>query len=254
MDRFGPKIGAEKIGAHGLRAAARPGAVPVPLRVRRGVDDRARGRAEGPPPRGQDVLKAGDTTAFPVGPGGRAQGFNATEAPVRFLMLSTKDEPAVAVYPDSNKIGVWTGRKDEHVICASARASTTTTGSRSPLEEGLALAAVGRDGVDDLAAARPGARRRSARTARPPWRGGTRRGRRPAARRPPAEQRRLDLARALARVELQPGGQERARQPVAPRGAARPGSRRPARWRSSASACAPPAARTAPPARGLKAR
>ena len=25
-------------------------------------------------------------------------------------------EPAVAVYPDSRKIGVWTGRKDEHVL------------------------------------------------------------------------------------------------------------------------------------------
>jgi hypothetical protein len=35
---------------------------------------------------------------------------------VRFVMLSTRDEPAWTIYPDSNKIGVWTGRKEEHVL------------------------------------------------------------------------------------------------------------------------------------------
>ena len=44
MDRFGPKIGAYEDRRLGLRAPARPGAVPVPLRVRRGVADGPRRR------------------------------------------------------------------------------------------------------------------------------------------------------------------------------------------------------------------
>jgi hypothetical protein len=31
-------------------------------------------------------------------------------------MLSNTDEPSVAVYPDSDKIGVWTGDDADHVI------------------------------------------------------------------------------------------------------------------------------------------
>ena len=62
------------------------------------------------------MLKAGDATAFPIGPDGAHKASNATEEPVRFLMLSTKLEPSVAVYPDSGKIGVWTPNKDEHVL------------------------------------------------------------------------------------------------------------------------------------------
>ena len=32
---------------------------------------------------------------------------NRTEEPVRILMLSTRAKTAMAVYPDSNKVGVW---------------------------------------------------------------------------------------------------------------------------------------------------
>jgi hypothetical protein len=34
---------------------------------------------------------------------------NATDEPVRVLIFSTKGEPTAAVYPDSGKIGIWTG-------------------------------------------------------------------------------------------------------------------------------------------------
>ena len=44
---------------------------------------------------------------FPEGPPGAHQVRNATDEPVRILVLSTKRVPAVAVYPDSDKIGVW---------------------------------------------------------------------------------------------------------------------------------------------------
>jgi hypothetical protein len=41
------------------------------------------------------------------------------------LMLSTMHEPAVAVYPDSDKIGVWPGSKDDHNWSAGRAASTS---------------------------------------------------------------------------------------------------------------------------------
>ena len=32
---------------------------------------------------------------------------NKTEEPVRIAIFSTKNEPEVTIYPDSDKIGVW---------------------------------------------------------------------------------------------------------------------------------------------------
>ena len=65
---------------------------------------------------GEDTLEPGDVVCFPVGPEGAHKITNRTDAPVRFLMLSTKHEPAVAVYPDSDKIGVWPGHERDHVL------------------------------------------------------------------------------------------------------------------------------------------
>ena len=80
MDRFGPKIGADEDRRLGLRAAARPGAVPVPLRVRRGVDHRPRGQRQRPPSRRAPTCSTpGDAAAFPVGPAGAHKVFNASE-------------------------------------------------------------------------------------------------------------------------------------------------------------------------------
>ena len=36
---------------------------------------------------------------------------NETDEPVRVLMYSTVKDPAATVYPDSDKIGIWTGNK-----------------------------------------------------------------------------------------------------------------------------------------------
>jgi uncharacterized cupin superfamily protein len=67
-------------------------------------------------PEGSRELRAGDTVCFPPGLGGAHKVTNRGEETVRVLMLSTKDDPAVAVYPDSDKIGVWTGNEDDHVM------------------------------------------------------------------------------------------------------------------------------------------
>jgi uncharacterized cupin superfamily protein len=41
---------------------------------------------------------------------------NRAEQPARILMFSSAREPAVAVYPDSDKIGVWPGNDEDRVM------------------------------------------------------------------------------------------------------------------------------------------
>jgi uncharacterized cupin superfamily protein len=54
-------------------------------------------------------VRAGDYFAFPPGPPAH-QVINRSEAPLRFLAISTMLEPEVAVYPDSKKVGVLARR------------------------------------------------------------------------------------------------------------------------------------------------
>ena len=42
--------------------------------------------------------------------------FNRDVEPLRIAMLSTKSEAAIAVYPDSDKIGVWPPNPDDKVM------------------------------------------------------------------------------------------------------------------------------------------
>jgi uncharacterized cupin superfamily protein len=67
-------------------------------------------------PGGEDELEPGDVVCFPVGPDGAHKLTNGGAGAVRVLMLSTKLEPSVAVYPDSDKIGVWPGDMRDHVL------------------------------------------------------------------------------------------------------------------------------------------
>jgi len=53
---------------------------------------------------------------FPTGPAGAHSVRNHTDATARVLMFSTRSEPAVAVYPDSGKIGVFTGNEDDDLL------------------------------------------------------------------------------------------------------------------------------------------
>ncbi len=67
-------------------------------------------------PGGEDALAPGDVVCFPVGPEGAHKLTNPADETVRVLMLSTKHEPAVSVYPDSDKIGVWPGEKQDNLL------------------------------------------------------------------------------------------------------------------------------------------
>jgi uncharacterized cupin superfamily protein len=116
MDRFGPKIGATKIGASVYELP--PGEALCPYHYE--SDEEwvlvLEGQVTVRHPEGVDLLEPGDVTAFPVGPAGAHKISNTSGETVRFVMLSTKEEPAWTIYPDSNKIGVWTGRREEHVL------------------------------------------------------------------------------------------------------------------------------------------
>jgi uncharacterized cupin superfamily protein len=60
-------------------------------------------------PEGEEPAGAGALVRFPVGRDGAHKLTNRSELPARLIMFSSSREPAVAVYPDSDKIGVWSG-------------------------------------------------------------------------------------------------------------------------------------------------
>jgi uncharacterized cupin superfamily protein len=62
-------------------------------------------------PNGTESAQAGDLVCFPAGRDGAHQIFNEASAPARVVMFSSAPDLAVAVYPDSDKVGVWTGNK-----------------------------------------------------------------------------------------------------------------------------------------------
>jgi uncharacterized cupin superfamily protein len=62
---------------------------------------------------GLHELRPGDVVCFPEGPEGAHQVLNDTDAPIRVLIVSTKVSPDTAVYPDSGKVGVWSGHETD---------------------------------------------------------------------------------------------------------------------------------------------
>ncbi len=67
-------------------------------------------------PEGSKVLEPWDVVFFPRGPEGAHGVRNETDETVRVLMFSTVTHPAATVYPDSDKIGIWTGNRDDDLI------------------------------------------------------------------------------------------------------------------------------------------
>jgi uncharacterized cupin superfamily protein len=68
-------------------------------------------------PEGETRLRRGDAVCFPPGPDGAHKATNATQATARVLMFSSAREPSLAVYPDSDKVGVWApGHPEDDVM------------------------------------------------------------------------------------------------------------------------------------------
>jgi uncharacterized cupin superfamily protein len=60
-------------------------------------------------PEGEHDLIPGDVVCFPTGPTGAHKVTNRKPGRALVAMLSTRAETSVAVYPDSDKVGVFTG-------------------------------------------------------------------------------------------------------------------------------------------------
>ncbi|MFB6194767.1 MAG: cupin domain-containing protein [Haloplanus sp.] len=58
---------------------------------------------------GVDPLAAGDYVTFPVGEAGAHRVVNDGDEPLRYLAVSTMNDPDVTVYPDSDKVGIFAG-------------------------------------------------------------------------------------------------------------------------------------------------
>jgi uncharacterized cupin superfamily protein len=68
-------------------------------------------------PTGEHELRRGDLVRFAPGADGAHKVTNRGEQTAHVLMFSSAREPAVAVYPDSDKIGVWPGdARDELML------------------------------------------------------------------------------------------------------------------------------------------
>jgi uncharacterized cupin superfamily protein len=65
---------------------------------------------------GTEVLSQWDVVCFPPGPEGAHAVRNDTDRTVRVLMFSNDAYPAATVYPDSDKVGVWTGNEDDDLV------------------------------------------------------------------------------------------------------------------------------------------
>jgi len=73
-------------------------------------------------PDGTEELARGDLVCFPPGPAGAHKTTNRGSETARILMFSSAREPAVAVYPDSDKIGVWPGNDGDKIMARRADA------------------------------------------------------------------------------------------------------------------------------------
>jgi uncharacterized cupin superfamily protein len=118
MDRVGPRLGAERTGASLYELP--PGQALCPYHYEHGEEEWAlvlEGRPSVRTPEGVERLEPLDLVFFPIGPEGAHQLRNDTDAPARILMWSNVVFPAVTVYPDSGKVGVYTrGGADNLVV------------------------------------------------------------------------------------------------------------------------------------------
>ena len=107
---LGPAIGAVRMGATLYELP--PGEATFPYHYEYGCEEWAivlRGRPTLRRPNGEDVLEPGDVVCFPEGPQGAHRVANHGQQPARIVLFSTKGRPAVAVFPDSDKVVLFSG-------------------------------------------------------------------------------------------------------------------------------------------------
>ena len=117
MKRFGKKLGAAATGLSIYEIP--PGQAICPYHYEY-AEEEWLVVLEGTPtlrtPEGSSELAPWDVCVFPVGPGGAHGVRNESDSVARVLMFSDVKWPAATVYPDSDKIGVWTGNEDDNAM------------------------------------------------------------------------------------------------------------------------------------------
>jgi len=118
--RLGPLIGAQKLGTTLYELP--PGNSNCPYHYEYGREEWllcVQGAVTVRTPEGEVALRRGDVIVFPEGPAGAHKVTNTGDETARVLIFSNTDEPSGAVYPDSDKIGFWSGPKfdnRDHVL------------------------------------------------------------------------------------------------------------------------------------------
>ena len=121
MFRFGERLGAKATGCSVYELP--PGQSICPYHYEYGEEEWLlvlEGRPTLRTPEGSEPIDPWEVVFFPTGPDGAHSVRNDTDATVRVLMFSTRKEVAVAVYPDSDKVGIFTGNKDDDVMVRKA--------------------------------------------------------------------------------------------------------------------------------------
>jgi uncharacterized cupin superfamily protein len=117
MFRFGKDLGAEQTGTSVYELP--PGQAICPYHYEYGEEEWAMvlsGRPSLRTPDGIAQLDPWDVVFFPKGPAGAHQLRNETNDPVRVMMWSQIVHPSATAYPDSDKVGIWTGVEGESVL------------------------------------------------------------------------------------------------------------------------------------------
>ena len=117
MDRFGPKIGATQLG--GSVYELPPGQSICPYHYEYPEEEWLfvlTGRVDVRTPEGEEELGPMEVVCFPTGPSGAHKVTNRSDETARVVMLSTKAQVAVAVYPDSGKMLASTGNPEDRLM------------------------------------------------------------------------------------------------------------------------------------------
>ena len=72
-------------------------------------------------PAGTQPVHAGEVLCFATGPDGAHKVWNEGATPARIVMFSSAATPAICVYPDGDKVGVWSGNEHEEWMFRGAQ-------------------------------------------------------------------------------------------------------------------------------------
>lgn len=117
MFRPGRALGAKATGASVYDLP--PGQAVCPYHYEYGEEEWAlvlEGTATLRTPEGTEQLGPMELAFFPTGPDGAHLIRNDSDQPLRVLMFSNVVYPTATAYPDSDKVGIWTGLEGENVM------------------------------------------------------------------------------------------------------------------------------------------